>query len=62
MVLMVGGGGSVTENDTVRVGRTMSRTVVSHVFPLFLSFLCSLVFLCANGHSATRPHGLLDSI
>ena len=50
------------EIGTARVERTMSRTVVNHVFPLFLSFLCSLIFLCANGHSATRPHGLLDSI
>ena len=54
--------GILMEIGTARVRHTMSRTVVNHVFPLFLSFLCSLVFLCANGHSATQPHGLLDSI
>ena len=45
------------EIGTARVGRTMSRTVVNHVFPLFLSFLCSLIFPLYEwpvGHTVTR--------
>ena len=45
------------EIGTARVGRTMSRTVVNHVFPLFLSFLCSLIFPLYKwpvGHTVTR--------
>ena len=44
------------EIGTARVGCTMSCTVVNHVFPLFLSFLCSLIFPLYEwpvGHTVT---------
>ena len=45
------------ENDTARVGRAMSRTVVSHVPPfVFFHFFVPFIFLCTSGHMVYRQY------